>query len=269
MKEHTQYAEGLALYALGALDNAQERAELEAHLSSCRECQEELAVLRGDAALLSLSTVGPTPPQRSLQRLLDAIGKEPRTVSAPHRSVLGVLRPRWLNIVPIAATLLLAIFSLMLLSRNSRLMDRVEGLRADVQRLQAQVQEQNESLAKARELYEFLHSTDLVPVTLTQVKKPVQPQVKTMYSPQKGRLFLVASNLEPLPPDKVYELWLVPASGGAPMPCGTFKPDPKGGAMMDHKLESTGVPAKAFAITIEPASGSPAPTSPIMMIGNG
>src|SRR5205823_14329178 len=103
MKEHTQYAEGLALYALGALDNAQERADLEAHLSSCRECQQELAALRGDAALLSLSTVGPAPPQRSRQRLLDAIAKEPGTVIAPRRSVLGVLRPRWLNFVPIAA----------------------------------------------------------------------------------------------------------------------------------------------------------------------
>src|SRR5947209_120753 len=132
MKDHTQYAETLALYALNALDNTQERAELECHLRSCDECQAELETLRDDTALLALSAVGPAPPQRARQRLLDAISTAPVRSVKTQRVIVGVLRPRWLNFVPIAAALLLAVFSLMLLQRNARLLNRLEEARAQL-----------------------------------------------------------------------------------------------------------------------------------------
>jgi hypothetical protein len=48
-----------------------------------------------------------------------------------------------------------------------------------------------------------------------------------------------------------------------------FWPDEKGNAvMMDHKMEQ-GVVAKAFAVTMEDATGSEKPTSPILIIGQG
>jgi len=77
MSAHEQFAEDLALHALGTLQG-DERARLEAHLDSCAACRQELADLRGDMALLAMSTAGPKPPQRSRQRLLNAIAKEPR-----------------------------------------------------------------------------------------------------------------------------------------------------------------------------------------------
>ncbi len=69
MNAHEQFADDLALYALGALQG-EERATLEAHLKSCPECRAELERLRGDAALLAFSTSGPRPPARSRARLL-------------------------------------------------------------------------------------------------------------------------------------------------------------------------------------------------------
>ena len=54
MSVHEQYAEDLALYALGALD---EKAALEKHLAECASCRRELEQLRGDAALLALTPI--------------------------------------------------------------------------------------------------------------------------------------------------------------------------------------------------------------------
>ena len=75
MSGHEQYGEDLALYALNALEG-DERKNLEQHLTTCSSCRLELEQLRGDGALLALSTLGPRPPQRARQRLMDAVAKE-------------------------------------------------------------------------------------------------------------------------------------------------------------------------------------------------
>lgn len=254
MSEHTQYAESLALYALDALDNAEERAALETHLRSCDECRMELEALRGDTALLALSAVGPAPPARARQRLLDAISTAPAKPAKSQRMIVGVLRPRWLSFVPVAAALVLAIFSIMLLQRNARLMNRLDETRAQLQQTKA--------------IADLLNAPDAHHMTLVSMPeqpRPPQPQIKMIYQPKKGGLLLMANNMEPLPPNRVYELWLLPANGGAPMPAGIFKPDTSGNAMMNHSM-AAGMDAKAFALTIEPEGGSQTPTMPIKMM---
>lgn len=261
MKDHTQYAEMLALYAVGAVDAA-EVSELQAHLRSCSECRNELATLRGDAALLALSAVGPAPPQRARQRLLAAISNEPRKQPASQRMILGTLRPLWLSFAPVAAALLLAIFSLMLWRLDSRLQRQLERTRAELR-------ESQEQLQKSQQLVALLHSPDSMHLTLVAANVQPVPGAKAVYSPKMGRLLLMANNLAPLPEKKVYELWLLPANGKPPMPCGTFWPDAKGNAMMDHSLSEAGIDAKGFAVTVEPEGGSAAPTSPIQLISAG
>src|ERR1041384_4465062 len=81
MSAHEQFAEDLALYALGAL-KGNDLVDLEKHLADCPACRNELAVLRGDMALMALSAGGPVPPKRSEQRLMDAIRREPRSTKA-------------------------------------------------------------------------------------------------------------------------------------------------------------------------------------------
>src|SRR5437870_4077692 len=69
MSVHEQFAEDLALYALGAIEG-EERASLEKHLQECASCRRELEHSLGDAALLALTTSGPRPPVRAKSRLL-------------------------------------------------------------------------------------------------------------------------------------------------------------------------------------------------------
>ena len=64
MSAHEQFAEDLALYALGAL-KGNDLVDLEKHLADCPACRSELAALRGDMALMALSVGGPVPPKRS------------------------------------------------------------------------------------------------------------------------------------------------------------------------------------------------------------
>src|SRR6266404_1458439 len=115
MSTHEQFADDLALYALGSL-TAEEAAALEEHLQGCAACRRELQELRGDASMLALSAAGSAPPSRSRERLLAAIKKEPRR----QRMVLYHARPWW-AIAPVVASLALALFGLLLWRENSNL----------------------------------------------------------------------------------------------------------------------------------------------------
>jgi anti-sigma-K factor RskA len=250
---HEQFADDLALLALGALQG-DERVALEKHLEGCFACRRELERLRGDMALLALSASGPAPPQRSRERLLKAIAKEPRAQKA------APLRSSW-AIVPWLAAAALLLVAGFFWQQSDRLAQRVAHLQDESAQQQAQ-------LERAREVVSTLTSTDAMRVTLVSAQSPPQPQGKAIYVKDRSSLIFLASNLPALPPQKAYELWLIPTNG-APIPAGVFKPDARGSASLVEPPLPAGVEAKAFAITVEPEQGSSAPTMPIVMMGAG
>jgi len=250
---HEQFADDLALYALGTLQG-EERLALEKHLVDCSACRRELESLRGDTALLAISTSGPKPPARSRQRLLEAVAREPRRVES------GSVRSWW-RPLPIFVTAILLIALVFSRRRNDRLEKRIAEL--EKQSLQEQAE-----LQHAREIVSTLTATDAMKVTLVAAKTPPQPQGKVMYVKNRASLIFMASNLPAVPSQKAYELWLIPMNG-APMPAGVFKPDVRGSAMVINPPLPAGVEAKAFAITVESESGASTPTMPIVMMGAG
>jgi anti-sigma-K factor RskA len=254
MSAHDQFADDLALLALEAL-KGDERVTLEKHLEGCSSCRSELERLRGDMALLALSASGPAPPRRSRERLLKAIAKEPRAqkIGAARRSSWTLLP--WLAA---AALLLVAGF---FWQQSDRLAQRVARLQDESAQLQTQ-------LERAREVVSTLTSTDALRVTLVAAQAPPQPQGKAIYVRERSSLIFLASNMPALPPQRSYELWLIPTNG-APIPAGMFKPDARGSATVVEPPLPSGVEAKAFAITVEPEQGSSAPTMPIVMMGAG
>jgi len=265
MNGHPQYAEALALYALGALDNPQELAELESHLGTCGECRRELEALRADTALLALSAVGPKPPDRTRQRLLNAIAAEPRMPKkAPQPYAVGRLRSRWFSFAPVAVMLMLAVFSILLGFQVRNANRDVRAARAENERMQAELQRANEKLRQAKAVDDLMHAPDAWHVDLVAQHTRPQPQIKTIYSKQQGSLMLTATSLAQLPENKIYELWLLPSDGSAPMPAGMFKADKNGNGWMYHAMQSAGINAKGFAVTIEDARGSETPTPPIV-----
>ena len=253
MSEHEQFDENLALFALGSL-TGDERTLLEKHLEECAACRRELEQLRGDMALMAMSVGGPKPPARARQRLLDAIAHE------PHRTSLRAGRAWW-ALAPWYAAAALALLAGWFWRQSDQLSQRVA-------RLESQSAEQQVQLQQAREVVATLTATDALVVQVTAPNTPPQPQGKAIYVRNKTRLIFVASNMPALPPQKVYELWLIPVQG-APIPAGVFKPDARGSAIVIHPPLPAGVEAKAFAITVEPEAGSSSPTMPIVMMGAG
>jgi anti-sigma-K factor RskA len=253
MSLHEQFADDLSLYALGALQG-EERRDVEKHLKDCPDCRHELAQLQGDLALLALSAGGPKPPLRSRGRLMAAIAQEPR------RTPLRLLkRKTWWTALGWAAAAIAFTVTFLLLRKNTDLRQRVAALEANSAG-------QQEQLLQAKELIATLTSADAVHFTLVAGTVPPQPQGKAIYLPTSGTLVFLASNMPELPPQKTYELWLIPTSG-APIPAGLFKPDTHGSAALIKPPLPTGVEAKTFAITVEPGSGSTAPTSTPIMVG--
>ena len=251
MTVHEQFAEDLALHALGVLEG-EERVELEKHLEGCAGCGRELERLRGDMALMALSTVGSAPPRRARQRLLEALAREPRRAS---------VRRVWWTMVPWVTAAALALWLVIVWLQKSDLQHRMAGLESESAKQLA-------ALQGAREVVSTLTATDALRVTLVAAKTPPQPQGRAIYVRDRSSLIFLASNFQALPAQKAYELWLIPTNG-APIPAGVFKPDSHGSATVINPPLPVGVEAKAFAITVEPENGSSVPTMPILMIGAG
>lgn len=278
MSEHEQFGEDLALYALGALEG-QERVALQQHLTTCASCRLELEQLRGDGALLALSTVGPKPPLRARQRLLEAVAKEgnfPALAQDARKDgasasvsveVLGsggeAPRRSWWGVLGWAAAFAVLVFASSLWRENSLLRQTLASATSKA----AQSAQELEYLRKVSAPI-IAPEAQHIPLVWTALKLPPSPQGKALYLRNRGSLVFLASNLPPLPSEKAYELWLIPKQG-APIPAGVFRPDAHGSATVVNPPLVVGTEAKAFAITIENAAGASSPTMPIVMMGAG
>jgi anti-sigma factor RsiW len=278
MSEHERYAEDLALYALDAL-RGEDRARVNEHLAACAACRLELEQLRGDTALLALSTTGPRPPQRARQRLLDAVAREasasptPSTSSgqalaqrtrkdgAPLPAVMHTSRRSWWGMLGWAAAAAVVVFAFSLWRENS-------VLKATLASASSQAAKSAREMEELRKIAAPILEPEAQRVTLVAAKTPPQPQGKVFYLRNRGGLVLLANNLPALPAQKAYELWLIPTSG-APVPAGVFKPDARGSASVVNPPLPAGAQAKAFAITVENEAGATTPTMPIVMMGTG
>jgi anti-sigma-K factor RskA len=255
MTAHDQYREDLPLYAVGAL-TAEESARLEGHLAECAECRSELASFENAAAQVALAVEPAVPPAPLRPKLLARL--------ADQRASAVARRPKpargsWFW-VPAFAALLLALASLVAWQRGRELARRNRELAGQLER-------NGQLLERARELIETLSASDAERIALVPAGAKPQPEARAIYSPHQRSLVLLADHLNALPTHKIYELWLLPASGATPMPAGTFKPDERGSAALVLTQFANGIAAKGFAITIENEPGSSTPTMPLILSG--
>jgi anti-sigma-K factor RskA len=252
MTGHEQYREDLALYAVGAL-TPEEARDLELHLADCTSCREELEGLRAAAAQIALAVEPVAPPVQLRQQLMTQLeNRAPGPV--PFRK-----QNEWFWVPAIAAVLLLfAVANLWMQNR---------GLLSQNRQLALELSENQQNLERANNLIRGFTAADAQRVTLAASGAKVQPEAKAVYSPSQGSLILLADHLDNLPPQKVYELWLLPANGSNPVPAGTFRPDQQGKAAVIRSQFGSGLSAKGLAITVENAPGSATPTMPIILVG--
>ena len=256
--------EELASYAMQGLP-IEESASIRTHLQSCALCRAELAEVCGDLALLGIAVEQQPLPEGARQRFLERIASspavKPQTVPAEvvPITVKGARRGPgfWIPWVAVAA---LAIVAISLGVQNRALNGELQDQLHLVTSLAAQA-------SRAQQVLEVLTAPSAQRVTLTEGKAPAQPTARATYLPERGGLILLATNLKPLPEGKTYELWVIPADGKAPVPAGLFRPDAVGAATLVLPPLASGIRAKAFGVTVEKASGSDTPTSPIILSG--
>jgi hypothetical protein len=298
--------EDLLLYAMQLL-SAEETAIIELHLKHNPQLRDELARIHGDLATYAYTAEMHSPPALSRTRFLKHIARERkpvpmlRPIAAPLQLPQAAQQPA----VPAAAVENVDTASIGAYQRSSggaqlfsfetetpkpsvvsrvlpwvgwaaaaalavtttQLYRQGEDLKTEIALNKSQIDQVNAEATSAREVMNAMNDQGTMKVTLRKPLAPVTPMGRATYSAEKGVLIFTATNLDPIDTYKVYELWIIPANGGAPIPAGTFHPDSQGYANFVLPNLPKGVEAKAFGITIENQGGAKTPTLPIIMMG--
>jgi anti-sigma-K factor RskA len=266
MNAHPQYAEDFELYELGALDG-DDKAEFEAHLAGCPECRAKVAAARSRLAQLFLAAPDSEPPPAVRARILEdfrAHGPHPREAALPAHARHGFWAPVW---AWAWAGICLALLVMVVWQArdNIRLSKRLAELELAHEQLKASSLDLKAAAARAEAVLEVLTSPQTVQVDLSPAAARPVPHGKAFYNRARG-LLLYTANLHALPSGRTYELWLIPTEG-KPVDVGLFNTDSQGNGQVILPSLPQGLTAKAFAVSIEPAGGVPAPTGPIVLVG--
>jgi len=260
----------LIQYALGTLKDTQ-LSTLTAHVSMCNTCRAELG--RIQVELASYSTVLPMTElpggarERFLSRLESGAVTESKFVQARNQSRLYILSKsfqHWLE-TPMPLRILSGALAAALLFVVYDDLSHIHEIR----QLLPEIKRFEKDTGELTELKQFLQGNHAQQVSLRE--KPLltkSPEGHALYSATSGKLVFTASNIATPPLGKAYELWLLPATGGKPIPAGMFTPDLQGNAAVIFPDLPPNVQAGGFGVTVEDAAGSPAPTSPIILSGN-
>jgi anti-sigma-K factor RskA len=295
--DREQLRELASLHALGVL-SAEERAELAQAMAADPELAADVRQLEDTAGALGGVAAQVDPPARLRARVLAVAGieaDEQRPASGtPGLGVAGA-RPTAVrsvdSAVPVrggsralpgwlaaAAALVLAsglgLWALQLRGSLDAMSARVEQAEARVERAEADVvriqRTLGEAQAQTRDLQAHnavLFAPDTLRVDLAGEGPAPGSTARAFMSRQTGLAF-AANQLPALPPDKVYQVWVVP-QGQAPVPvsAGLLAPDPSGHASLFFPMPASMPPAAALAVTVEPAGGVPAPTGSRVLLG--
>jgi anti-sigma-K factor RskA len=260
---HEEAQMNLPAYALGALE-AGEASSVREHVRGCAICRAELA----DYALVRAGldeAVDDTPlPVGFTQRLASRAvaldrpaSAQALPTSAPEAgpSPSPATRPRRMSWLPWALTAACLALALGLGAWGLRLQGELGRTRGEVASLRGEVAQLRESDARVARLL-------AQPSVLSRRLQAGTPGVDgRMYMPpERGEALLVIGDLPQLPRGKVYQLWLL-APGGAVESAGTFTPIGDGAARLYLNPASGLGRYNGLGVTVEPAGGSPGPTS--------
>ena len=250
-------------YVLGALD-ADERRAFELHVAQCEMCASEVRSLRRVTDGLAQSVPQVTPPAALRARVLRAVGTQETRAHEP------VVQAKWVatNWLAYAACVAIATGAV-LYAMNLR--GRIENLEARLDAAQARLAAADQATIRSRQVaFEMqsamavLAATDLVRVDLQGAPAAPQAAGRALWSRQSGMVF-AASNLPPLPPGQIYQVWVV--ASGPPISAGLVAPDDSGRSVGIFRTLVDVTGAVTVAVTIEPAGGVPAPTGAFYLTG--
>ncbi len=265
---HDEFIELLALHALGALDG-EDRDRLEAHLATgCVECARELAELEIAGSMLAWAAP-PMRPSESLRgRLLESLNGSTVRASAPPSNEPIPFRPRAETSAPrsrtgaaAAAVTLLAAASVAIVFLTTSLLSMRSELESAVRQLansRSSEQQKDETIREQERKLGTITDPEVRFVALSSA-------VDVAWNPKERRGMVFARGLPKVAADKAYELWFI--AGNTPVPAAVFNTDDAGNAVVEIKELAVSSLPELFAVTVEPAGGSAAPTTKPILAG--
>jgi anti-sigma-K factor RskA len=248
-----QIDELLPGYALGALDEG-ERALVEEHLKECALCRRVLVEYRGVADELLYAVpqvIAPGHLQEDLRRRLPSAGKPALRPTAPEAVSWGHSQARGWAYALAAAMLLLLLSNLYWWRATGALVSQQARLQQQVQAQQLAM----EILASGGRTA-VLHGDGAAPQVLALLT----------WAPDQTQAVLQVSGLPVAPSGKAYQLWLI--RDGQRDSGGLFAADPRGQGTLVVQAPQPLQRYQAVGVTLEPAGGSAAPTSPRLFGGS-
>ncbi|MFD7031600.1 anti-sigma factor domain-containing protein [Streptomyces sp. NPDC059917] len=237
-------------YVLHALDPA-ERAAFEAHLETCPTCAHEVRELSGTAARLALAVAVPPPPElrEAVLRRIRAEGPPVRTPApgsaSAHRRAPGRSTgwTRWALAACLAGAVGLGGLALW-----------------QYQRAETAVRAARTERARDADLTGILSAPDAR--LATGRLAPGGATGTVVLSRERDRAAFVGAGMAAPPAGRVYQLWFADPAGSM-RPAGLMDPArPDAPALLAGPVGA----ATGVGVTLEPAGGSPAPTSPPLMV---
>jgi anti-sigma-K factor RskA len=227
-------------FALGVLDPEDEAAFAE-HLAGCLRCASDVRAFDRVTDAVMLATPPSNPPPHVRAQLLDACRPRPRLSVGTYAAAAAVV---------LAAGLVW-----------------YQGGRSAV--LPPPAVDNAAAAATERERVSELSrgvlvAPDLARIDLTGQEAAPAASARALWSRERGLVFS-AERLPPLPPGRVYQVWVVTAD--APVSAGLIVPDASGSNLSFFSTPPDIAPPVAVAVTIEPAGGVPAPTGDKYLVG--
>jgi anti-sigma-K factor RskA len=261
----------LPAYLLGTA-TPDEVAQLRAALPGCLETDAG-AALRADAAAiraidaLLLESITPVaPPPRVKDALFARLNAappaaDPAPPAAPPSTPISIasapaVRGRNIPLWAVAAA------AALILTNIGWLVGWL-STRAELSSAQGQVES---LLARQDRALAFMSNLETERVSLQSTADGVQQLATLYWNPDTREAALVSDALPALSETQTYQLWLI--EGDQPTSLGLFAPDPlTGWGWLVFDLSPLSMADAALGISVEPAGGSPQPTTPPLAVG--
>lgn len=232
-------------YAVDALPR-EEQAFFERHIAVCDPCCVEVAEFLATAAALGTASEEPPPPAMR-DRVLRAVDVTRQVPPDAGRQESRSRRRAGSLLTGVAAALALALMVLsgVTVAMNERIVELEAAL---------------PDLTSEDQVLAVLSAPD---AQTRQLDTALDGSARFVYSAALDQGIFVASGMEALDADQVYELWLY--HDGAPRPATVFDSGSDGRAMA--LVDGAVAGAEFAAVTVEPQGGSPEPTGEILVHG--
>ncbi|MFG2429120.1 anti-sigma factor domain-containing protein [Streptomyces sp. NPDC048590] len=260
-------------YVLHALPEEERRA-FEEHLAGCRQCQEEVAELRATTALLG-QTTSESPPGALRDRVLSQLATTPQETrpraEAPGpragepgpdtRARVRRRGPARALRMALAASVAVALVCLGLAGwqwqEASDAKDHASQVEARADRAEEHVRQVEADASRAESQQENVTKVLTAPDVRLQTQTLSDGATASVtFSRSEDSATLAVSGLPELPEGRTYAAWFM--EDGTPVPAGLLTNNPERRVTL---LKGTLDNASAVALSVEPAGGSPQPTT--------